>query len=70
MQALSMATGVSSRQNRPFPTEERLRGYIHPDASSIILIRMKEIWDIFSRLYLMEMVNPTGLIQDAWQEDH
>ncbi len=45
--------------------QERLREYIHT--------LMKNFSDkgglgYFSRLYMMELVNPTGLIRDAWRE--
>ncbi len=47
------------------PPESRLRQYIR------ILIRsFTDTGDLrtFSRLYLMELVQPTGLIQDAWHD--
>jgi TetR/AcrR family transcriptional regulator, regulator of cefoperazone and chloramphenicol sensitivity len=45
--------------------EERLRIYIHTLMKSFTA---KGGLGYFSRLYLMELVNPTGLLQDAWRE--
>ena len=45
--------------------EERLRAYIQTLVENFTA---KGDLGRFSRLYLMEMVNPTGLIQDTWFE--
>lgn len=45
--------------------QERLRAYIQTLMKNFT---MKGGAGNFSRLYLMELVNPTGLIQDAWHE--
>ena len=42
-----------------------LREYIHTLMNNFTA---KGALGYFSRLYLMELVNPTGLIQDAWRE--
>ena len=46
-------------------SEEQLRLYIQTLVKNFTA---KDEVGRFSRLYLMEMVNPTGLIQDAWHE--
>lgn len=45
--------------------QERLREYIHAIMKSFAT---RGGAGYFIRLYLMELVNPTGLIQDAWRE--
>jgi len=45
--------------------QERLREHIQNIMKNF---GMKGGLGYFSRLYLMELVNPTGLIQDAWRE--
>ncbi len=45
--------------------ENLLRKYIHVLMRDFI---SKNGMGYFSRLYLMELVNPTGLIQDTWRE--
>ena len=45
--------------------QERLRAYIQTLMKNFAT---KGGLGHFSRLYLMELVNPTGLIQDAWRE--
>ncbi len=55
---------VFSRQEDCSPREQ-LRTYIHSLMKNII---DKGIKGAFSRLYMMELVNPTGLIQDTWYD--
>ena len=45
--------------------EDQLRNYIH---SLIRNFMEKGLQGYFSRLYLMELANPTGLIQDTWHD--
>jgi len=45
--------------------EDQLRHYIH---SLIRNFMEKGLQGYFSRLYLMELANPTGLIQDTWHD--
>jgi hypothetical protein len=45
--------------------EDQLRNYIH---SLIQNFMEKGLQGYFSRLYLMELANPTGLIQDTWHD--
>ena len=44
---------------------DQLRNYIH---SLIRNFMEKGLQGYFSRLYLMELANPTGLIQDTWHD--
>lgn len=44
---------------------ELLRGYIHALMKNFTSMGRR---GYFGRLYLMELVNPTGLVQDAWRE--
>ena len=46
-------------------SENLLRNYIH---SLIQNFMEKGIQGYFTRLYLMELANPTGLIQDSWHD--
>ena len=45
--------------------EEQLRFYIHTLMQNFI---GQDDWGRFTRLYMMELANPTGLIQSIWHE--
>lgn len=45
--------------------DDQLRNYIH---SLIQNFMEKGLQGYFTRLYLMELANPTGLIQDSWRD--
>ncbi len=47
------------------PAEERLSRFIH---RLLLGFLEKGLRGQFTRLYLMELANPTGLIQDSWRE--
>jgi len=58
----AMPESLVSEHNSP---DEQLRNHIH---SLIQNFMEKGLQGYFTRLYLMELANPTGLIQDSWHD--